>query len=319
MIAEEVITARGLTRRFGDLVAVDGVDLGIRRGEVFGFLGPNGAGKSTLIRILVGLLPPSDGEVEVLGLDLPRESERLRPKIGYMTQKFSLYEDMTIGENLRFAAEIFGLEPAEGHRRVEEKLTDYGLEERRGQLAGTLSGGWKQRLALAVATVHRPELLVLDEPTAGVDPDRRRVFWEEIFELATAGVTVLVSTHYMDEAVRCHRLCMMKKGRRVAVGSPEELTEALADRVVQIEAESVEGAIGILRSWPHAASVTQLGTRGHVLLAVDAPAAEDAAREILRFLEGAGMKDCLAQQAEPSLEDVFVALSLGQDLGGREA
>ena len=212
-----VIRVEGLSRRFGTLEAVRSMDLLIRRGEVFGFLGPNGAGKSTLIRMLVGLLAPSDGTAEVLGHSLPRESESLRSHIGYMTQRFSLYEDLTVEENLDFAARIFSIRRQKRKARIETILEEYALTERRAQRAATLSGGWKQRLSLAVATVHDPELLVLDEPTAGVDPESRRTFWEKLFELAARGTTILVSTHYMDEAERCHRLCMMKVYGRTAL------------------------------------------------------------------------------------------------------
>ena len=314
MTAEAVIEARGLSRRFGDLNAVDGVDLTVRRGEVFGFLGPNGAGKSTLIRMLVGLLPPSAGSVRVLGHELPRESEKLRPRIGYMTPSFSLYNDLTVAENLEFAARIFGLESDDRRRRVEEVLAEFDLAERRDQLPRNLSGGWRQRLALATATVHRPELLVLDEPTAGVDPDRRRKFWEKIFEIARHGATVLVSTHYMDEAVRCHRLCMLIRGRRADVGIPAELTAALAGRVFEVGADPVEDAIAALRTWPPAASVTQLGRRVHVLLRRAPESVEQIIAEMVEHLLAADLEVHRARVAEPNLEDVFVALHHGESL-----
>ncbi len=313
-----VIEARGVVRRFGKLTAVDGVDLEVRRGEVFGFLGPNGAGKSTLIRMLVGLLPQSEGEIDVLGLSLPRQSEALRPHIGYMTQRFSLYEDLTIEENLDFAGQIFGMATAARRRRIEELLEEYEMGERREQFPANLSGGWKQRLALAVATIHKPDLLLLDEPTAGVDPDRRRAFWEKLFEIAAEGATILVSTHYMDEAVRCHRLCMLIRGRRVALGSPATMTEALDGRVVEVAAEPVERAIAVLRAWPPSASVTQLGSRVHVLLKPEEPNAAELAPVIEEHLHAAGVHDTAAHAAEPNLEDVFVALGLGERLDGRE-
>ena len=316
MRAETVIEARGVSRRFGKLVAVDNVDLEVRRGEVFGFLGPNGAGKSTLIRMLVGLLPQSEGEIDVLGRSLPRQSEELRSRIGYMTQRFSLYEDLTIEENLDFAGQIFGLAKTERRRRIEEILEEYEMAGRRGEFPAHLSGGWKQRLALAVATIHRPDLLLLDEPTAGVDPDRRRAFWEKLFEIAAEGATILVSTHYMDEAVRCHRLCMLIKGRRVALESPEALTDALEDRVVEVTARPVDRAIAILRAWPRSASVTQLGSRVHVLLNPEEPSAAELAPAVERHLHDEGLRDTRAEAAEPNLEDVFVALGLGERLDG---
>ena len=215
-----VIETRGLTRRFGARVAVDRVALRVERGEVFGCLGPNGSGKSTLMRVLLGLLEPSEGEATVLGHRIPGDAERLRPHVGYMTQRFSLYEELSVRENLEFAAAIFGLASAVRHRRVAAAIERGELGPYAGTRAGALSGGWKQRLGLAAATIHDPELLVLDEPTAGVDPQSRRLFWERLFELAAAGTTIFVSTHYMDEAVRCHRLCLLRDGQRVAMGRP---------------------------------------------------------------------------------------------------
>jgi ABC-2 type transport system ATP-binding protein len=319
MNGDEVITTRELTRRFGKLMAVDRVDLTIRRGEVFGFLGPNGAGKSTLIRMLVGLLRPTSGEAIVLGHHLPEEAERLRPFVGYMTQRFSLYEDLTIEENLGFAAEIFGLAGEARRERVEAVLAEYELGERRRQRPATLSGGWKQRLALAAATVHRPSLLVLDEPTAGVDPNRRRLFWEKIFELAATGATVLVSTHYMDEAVRCHRVAMLIRGRPVAIGEPARLVEALDGRVIEVEADEVERAIPALQVLPEVASVTQLGSRVHVLLAADAGKVDELVPRLASELRSSGLERSELHEAEPTLEDVFVALGLGERLLGEEA
>jgi ABC-2 type transport system ATP-binding protein len=311
-----VIETRALTRLFGAKLAVGGVDLTVREGEVIGFLGPNGAGKSTLIRMLVGLLPATSGEVTVLGRHLPRDAESLRPEIGYMTQRFSLYDDLTVEENMRFAAEIFGLRGAAAAQRIDETIAEFELEERRSERPATLSGGWKQRLALAVATVHRPRLLVLDEPTAGVDPDRRREFWAKLFELTTRGATVLVSTHYMDEAVRCHRICMLRRGHPVAIDSPANLIQALDQRVVEVAAEPIEEAILALRHFDLAASATQLGSRVHVLLRSDAGDPGAAAKRIHRHLEDAGLRDIHAAEAEPNLEDVFVALGLGESLAG---
>jgi ABC-2 type transport system ATP-binding protein len=305
-----VISARGLTRRFGNLVAVNGVDLDVPRGEVLGFLGPNGAGKSTLIRMLVGLLTPSSGGARVLGHELPGEAERLRSRIGYMTQRFSLYEDLTIEENLQFAAEIFGLKGAERRQRIEDTLSEYDLLARKDERPSTLSGGWKQRLALAVATVHRPDLLVLDEPTAGVDPERRRDFWAKLFELTARGATILVSTHYMDEAVRCHRVCMMIRGHPVALDTPARLIAALEGRVIEVTAEPIGRAIAALRTLPITGSVTQLGTRIHVLLAEKGPAAAAAVPDILRCLTESGLEQPRVSEAEPNLEDVFVACGL---------
>src|SRR5690606_14058328 len=213
---ELVIRARGLSKRFGQLTAVDGLDLSVRRAEVFGFLGPNGCGKSTTIRMLCGLLQPSEGEVEVLGLQIPRDAETLKRRIGYMTQKFSLYEDLSVQENLEFLAAVQGIGRHETRRRIDQLLERYWLTDRRKQMAGTMSGGQKQRLALAGAVLHKPDLLLLDEPTSAVDPQSRREFWDSLFELAEEGTTLLVSTHYMDEAERCTRLGILDAGRLVA-------------------------------------------------------------------------------------------------------
>jgi ABC-2 type transport system ATP-binding protein len=308
-----VIEAQGLTRRFGDLVAVDGVDLEVRRGEIFGCLGPNGSGKSTLMRMLLGLLAPSAGSARVLGCSIPRDAERLRPVVGYMTQRFSLYEDLTVRENLEFAAAVFGL-PRRGVRaRVDAIVAGFGLGPWEGARAATLSGGWKQRLALAAATIHAPPLLVLDEPTAGVDPQSRRAFWEMLFELAAAGTTIFVSTHYMDEAVRCHRLCLLRDGRRVAVGPPRELARPLEGRVLDVRATRPEAAIAALRGSPLVASTTQLGDTAHVLLEPGTPTLP-AAETLARTLAAAGLSGARLEPSAVTLEDVFVALLLGERL-----
>jgi ABC-2 type transport system ATP-binding protein len=313
---ETVIETHGLTRRFGDVVAVNAVDLAVARGEIFGCLGPNGSGKSTLMRMLLGLLEPSEGRARVLGREIPRDAEALRPTVGYMTQRFSLYEDLDVRENLEFAAEIFGLDRRRRRSRVGAALARYGLDRYAGVRAGALSGGWKQRLALAAATIHEPELLVLDEPTAGVDPQSRRAFWEQLFELAGGGTTIFVSTHYMDEAVRCHRLCILRDGRRVAVGAPAALERPLAHRILDLEVERPEEAIAALAGFSLVASTTQLGDSVHVLLASAAPPAEQAARELEGFLAGRGLPGARARAGSPDLEDVFVALLLGERLDG---
>ncbi|MEX2182484.1 MAG: ABC transporter ATP-binding protein [Gemmatimonadaceae bacterium] len=214
----------GLRKTFGPITAVEGLDLTIRRGEVFGLLGPNGSGKTTTIRMLCGLLPPSAGGATVVGFDVATESEEIRRSIGYMSQRYGLYDDLTVDENLRFYSTIYGLYGEARSERLERHLADLGLAERRHQLAGTLSGGWKQRLALACATAHQPEMLFLDEPTAGVDPAARRAFWESIYAMARGGTTVLVTTHYMDEAERCERLAFLSRGHLIGVGTPAEIT-----------------------------------------------------------------------------------------------
>jgi ABC-2 type transport system ATP-binding protein len=219
------VTTSRLRKTFGSLVAVESLDLEIRRGEVFGLLGPNGSGKTTTIRMLTGLMQPTSGEASVVGFDVRRDSELIRRNIGYMSQRFGLYDDLTIVENIRFYAGVYGLLRAEREARIVELMDELGLAERAQQLAGTLSGGWKQRLALACATAHRPAMVFLDEPTAGVDPAARRRFWEIIYMLASRGTTILVTTHYMDEAERCQRLAFLSRGHLIGVGTVHEILE----------------------------------------------------------------------------------------------
>jgi len=218
------IETTGLRKTYGDLVAVEGLDLTVRRGEVFGLLGPNGSGKTTTIRMLTGLVKPTSGSARVVGIDVVASPEKVRQRIGYMSQRFGFYEDLTVTENIRFYAGIYGLFGADKKSRVEEQLTAYALDQRARQLAGTLSGGWKQRLALACATVHRPDLVFLDEPTAGVDPAARRLFWDMIKRQAATGMTMIVTTHYMDEAERCERLAFLSRGHLIGLGTPAEVT-----------------------------------------------------------------------------------------------
>jgi ABC-2 type transport system ATP-binding protein len=297
------IEARGLTRRFGKVVAVDHVDLTIPRARIYGFLGPNGSGKSTTIRMLCGLLEPSAGTVRVLGHEMPRDAEQMRAKLGYMTQRFSLWDDLTVHENLKFMARIFGLAGAERERRIAELAAEFELERLLPQRAGTMSGGQRQRLALAAATLHRPELLLLDEPTSAVDPRSRRDFWESLFVLVGRGTTILVSTHYMDEAERCHRLAILDRGRLVAEGVPKELMAGIPAIVVEIEAQDVASAREALQEDEAVKSIAQLGTRLHALLD---PQTADAAARVRARLEATGV-DAQVAIVHASLEDVFVA------------
>jgi ABC-2 type transport system ATP-binding protein len=221
--ADAAVVIRGLTKRFGSLVAVDALDLSIQRGEVFGLLGPNGSGKTTTIRMLCGLMEPTTGSATVVGYDVAHEAEQIRRRIGYMSQRFGLYDDLTVKENIRFYATIYGLHGAARTQRVGELIEELNLGARVGQLAATLSGGWKQRLALACAIAHQPGMLFLDEPTAGVDPASRRLFWQKIHALASQGTTILVTTHYMDEAERCDRLAFLSRGHLIAIGTVAEV------------------------------------------------------------------------------------------------
>ena len=303
------IRAQGLTRRFGDLVAVDHVDLQVPARRVYGFLGPNGSGKSTTIRMLCGLLTPSSGEIEVLGLKIPAEAEALRRHIGYMTQRFSLFEDLSVRENLEFLAAIQGVQRS--RQRIDELVEQYHFGELQKQLAGTMSGGQKQRLALACAVIHQPELLFLDEPTSAVDPESRRDFWEKLFELADAGTTLLVSTHLMDEAERCHRLAILDHGSLVADGTPKELTDKLQGRTFIVEASDPRRAQRLIADLPGVLSVAQIGNSLRVLTAEAAASSEAGAaidQQIDAALAGAGQQGRTA--ATPAnLEDVFVAVT----------
>jgi ABC-2 type transport system ATP-binding protein len=298
-----VIRARGLSKRFGKLTAVDHLDLSVPRAEVFGFLGPNGCGKSTTIRMLCGLLQPSEGEVEVLGCQIPRDAEELKRRIGYMTQKFSLYEDLTVQENLEFLAAVQGIGRRETRQRIDELLERYWLTDRRKQLAGTMSGGQKQRLALAGAVLHKPDLLLLDEPTSAVDPQSRREFWDSLFELAEEGTTLLVSTHYMDEAERCTRLGILDAGRLVADGSPRELMDALPGHPLLIECAQPRAAQRALQGHREVLASAQIGATLRVLCA-----SENARDEIAATLRRAGVEAEL-RDGEANLEDVFVAVT----------
>ncbi len=302
------IRAHGLSRRFGDLLAVDRVDLAVPTGCVYGFLGPNGSGKSTTIRMLCGLLTPSAGEIEVLGLHIPEQAEALKRRIGYMTQRFSLFEDLKVRENLEFLAAVQGLRRPVAGTRIEELLHSYHLHDRAEQMAGTLSGGQKQRLALAGAVIHKPDLLLLDEPTSAVDPESRRDFWEKLFDLADAGTTILVSTHYMDEAERCHRLAILDSGVLVADGVPAELAAQLDGRVLLIQCRQPRQAQALLVNTQGVLSVAQIGSELRLLASADGNLRE----RVMRRLADVGIAAEVAL-ARPNLEDVFVAATHGRN------
>lgn len=295
------IEARGVTRRFGSYTAVSSLDLLIPRGTIYGFLGPNGSGKSTSIRLLTGLLTPDAGHISVLGLDLPRDTEQLRRRIGYMTQKFSLFSDLTLEENLLFMARIYGLPRRVSRSRIDELLELYDLTSRRQLLADALSGGQKQRLALAAATIHRPELLFLDEPTSAVDPENRRDFWERLFDLSEAGTTILVSTHYMDEAERCHYLAILQDGIKRADDTPANLMSQMNANVVEIAGPSLRQLKQRLLLLSAVRSVAQQGIHLRVLV-------DKALPEPVAWLQQQVSLDDSYRLGliRPSLEDVFV-------------
>jgi ABC-2 type transport system ATP-binding protein len=297
------IELRDLTRRFGDFVAVDHVSLRVEAGEVFGFLGSNGAGKSTAIRMLCGLLTPTSGTGIVLGYDVARQPEEVKRRIGYMSQRFSLYDDLTVGENLEFFAGIYGLDGARLEARMRAALAAAELEREADRLTGTLSAGVKQRLALSCALLHEPRVVFLDEPTGGVDPLSRRRFWARIDALAAQGVTVLVTTHYLDEAEYCGRLSLMHAGRMIAVGTPAELRGLLGTHtMLELRAPDVLAALTALEGEPRALEVSAFGTALHVLVA---EAAADGPALVAR-LAAAGIAPCETRPIVPSLEDVFL-------------
>ena len=300
-MTQYVINASKLSRNFGELKAIQELDLKVEKGKIYGFLGPNGCGKTTAIRMLTGLLKPSAGEIEVLGHKLPKDAEKLRLHIGYMTQKFSLYDDLTVKENLQFVARIYGLPGKSQKKRIDELLSIYGLEQKKNQLAGSMSGGQRQRLGLSAATLHKPELLFLDEPTSAVDPENRREFWEQLFDLSDQGTSILVSTHYMDEAERCHKLAILETGIKRADGSPEELMQQMGAHVVEIASPNLRQLKQELIGLADVITAAQLGARLRVLV-------KDSITDPLAFLmqqQGIVSQDNLSL-VRPSLEDVFV-------------
>ena len=297
--AKPVIDVRGLNKSFGDLHAVQDFGITVERGRICGFLGPNGAGKTTTLRLLCGLLTPDSGEGEVLGYNVMSQSELIKRRVGYMTQKFSLYDDLSIEQNLIFTSRVHELDRRAA--RVEAALERLGLVKRRRQLAGTLSGGWKQRLALAAATLHEPELLLLDEPTAGVDPEARRTFWDEIHALSDEGMTVLVSTHYMDEAERCHEIAYIAGGRTLARGTADQVIDESGLTTFLAEGPNVGRLIPRLRNQAGVEMATVFGTTLHVS-GRDRAALEKAIAPL-------GHAPIVWTETRPTLEDVFIQLT----------
>ena len=304
-MTELAIEATNLTRKFGAIAAVSSLNLQVKKQQIYGFLGPNGSGKTTAIRLLTGLLKPSAGNVNVLGCTLPKDAEKLRKQIGYMTQKFSLYDDLTIKENMQFIARIYGLTPKEQKKRLDELMSIYQLTKLNKQLSGSLSGGQKQRLALACAVMHKPKLLFLDEPTSAVDPENRREFWEQLFDLCDQGVTILVSTHYMDEAERCHRLAILEHGVKCADDSPDKLMANMPAKVVEISTTHLRQLKQQLITFPEVVSASQLGAHLRVLV-------NNKVVDPVAFLSATNIipANSNMQIVRASLEDVFV-LSTG--------
>lgn len=304
MAESYAVEAIDLTKKFGDFTAVDGVTLQVRRGEIFAFLGPNGCGKTTTIRMLCGIIAPTAGTGRVAGFDIVAESDRVKEHIGYMSQRFSLYEELTVRENLEFYAGVYQVNGARRRSRIEELIAMAGLAGREGELAANLSGGWKQRLALGCSIVHSPPILFLDEPTAGVDPVSRRRFWDMIYDLSEQGVSVFVTTHYMDEAEHAHRVSLMMAGKLVACESPETLKAAgQPGSLLEVECEPLVPALELL---PHVAGVKDVAVYGSLLHVVVEPSEER--HLILReALESHGVSVHRVAEIPPSLEDVFIS------------
>jgi ABC-2 type transport system ATP-binding protein len=309
MNEQPAIVAQHLTKRFGDFTAVDGLDFVVRRGEIFGFLGPNGSGKTTTIRMLLGLVKPDNGSAEVLGVSMRGDTRRVRQRIGYMSQRFSLYNDLTVHQNLAFYGAAYGLSGDILATRMHEVLALAGLEGREEAKTKDLAGGWRQRLALGAAVLHRPEVLFLDEPTAGVDPLSRRAFWLLLYRLAAEGVTVFVTTHYMDEAEHCHRLAFIQRGHLMAYGSPAEIkADTMRGQVLEIAPSDPVTAVRVLRAAQDAgrlpiSEVELYGSLVHLVGPEMQTRREDIANELRRAGVEAGQMSVI----EPSLEDAFIA------------
>lgn len=308
--SELAISVHGLTKTFGDFTAVDGIDLDVPRGQVFGFLGPNGSGKTTTIRMLTGNLRPRSGRARVLGEDVVRHPHRVQRRIGYMSQKFSLFEDMTVAENLKFYAGVYDLTAEQFAQQREYILKMADLTGREDELTSNLSVGWRQRLALGAATIHEPELLFLDEPTSGVDPVARRQFWDLLYELAGRGVTLFVTTHYMDEAAHCNRLAFIYRGRIIAAGSPAEIrAEHFDQRIFAISSADNEAALAWLEQ---ADGISEAYLAGASLRAVVPASSMLQADQLQARLAAAGLQQVSVAGAEASIEDVFLSLAARQ-------
>jgi ABC-2 type transport system ATP-binding protein len=304
------VVVESLVKRFGDFTAVDSINLEVRKGEVFGFLGPNGAGKSTTIRMLCGLLKPTSGHAAVAGFDVSHEPEAVRQNIGYMSQKFSLYNDLKVIENIRLFAGLYSVPSNQLKERIEWALSMANLKGQENLITGTLPGGWKQRLALGCAVLHRPPVIFLDEPTSGVDPITRRQFWDLIHQMAEAGVTVFVTTHYMEEAEYCNRLALIFRGKIVALGTPSELKrDSMKGELLLVECEPLGAAVEALQSAPGVMDAAVFGKALHLVVAD----AVGAMPQIKKFLAEHGVAVSRMEQIRPSLEDVFVSLTTGRE------
>jgi ABC-2 type transport system ATP-binding protein len=306
---QQAVIAQGLTKRFGDFTAVNNINFEVKRGEIFGFLGPNGSGKTTTIRMMLGLMKPTSGSVDVLGMRVDGDASKILPHVGYMSQRFSLYNDLTVLQNLNFYGAAYGISNSELKERINNALQMAGLEGREHAKTKELSGGWRQRLALGAAILHRPDVLFLDEPTAGVDPLSRRAFWDLLYQFVAEGVTVFVTTHYMDEAEHCHRLAFIQHGNIIAYGSPSEIkSEKMRGQVLEISASDAAKTVKVLRDAQNAnqipiEEVELYGSLVHVV----APDIKSHQRAIEHELRNANIHIDQLSIIEPSLEDVFIS------------
>jgi ABC-2 type transport system ATP-binding protein len=308
------VVIESLVKRFGDFVAVDAINLAVRKGEVFGFLGPNGAGKSTTIRMLCGLLKPTSGHARVAGFDVSKKPEAVRQSIGYMSQRFSLYNDLKVIENLRLFAGLYSVPVKFLQERIEWALTMADLKGQENLITGTLPGGWKQRLALGCAVLHKPPVIFLDEPTSGVDPITRRQFWDLIQAMAEEGVTVFVTTHYMEEAEYCNRLALIFRGKIVALGTPSELKrDSMKGELLLVECEPLGAAVEALQTAPGVMDAAVFGNALHLVV----ESAALAAPLLEKFLKDRSVAVSRMEEIRPSLEDVFVSLTTAHDAGGK--
>jgi ABC-2 type transport system ATP-binding protein len=298
------IMTQDLSRNFGKFVAVDRVNFSIKYGEIFGFLGSNGAGKSTTIRMLCGILAPTSGTARVAGFDINKDPEEIKRSIGYVSQRFSLYSDLTVEENLRFYGTIYGLDEATGQTRIEEVLKLTGLESWRSRLASELSGGWKQKLALANAILHRPRILFLDEPTAGIDPMSRRALWELLYQIADSGVALFVTTHYMEEAERCNQIAFISRGRLLKIGTPAQLKDSVQGKLLEIQCAPLMKASHHFGKIPGVIGITAYGTMLHL----NVTDAQQVKADVLKTAAKENIRVDSIQPIEPSLEDVFATI-----------
>jgi ABC-type multidrug transport system ATPase subunit len=302
----QAIDARGLTRQFGAITAVDNMSFTVGYGEIFGYLGANGAGKSTTIRMLCGILEPTRGSASVAGFDVVKDPESVKQSIGYVSQKFSLYSDLTVRENLEFYAQVYGLGPRELPKRIEEVMALTGLGERQTQMAGNLSGGWKQKLAVANGILHRPKILFLDEPTAGIDPVSRRSLWELLYNLAGTGVALFVTTHYMEEAERCNRIAIISAGKLLKQGTPAEMKAGIPGKVLEIECRPLLKASHLFAALPGVNGVTAYGTTLHLNIL---PGADQVEADLRRAAAHNGIHIAAVNEIPATLEDVFALIA----------